>query len=84
MSVIDARKMTNESCVITAICDMDGEISHMAIPMSTAEFEDAHEAWQCGKMIQDAFPMLSAEQREFIMTGISPQKWNEMFGVDGE
>jgi hypothetical protein len=37
-------------------------------------------SWQYEKMlIQDAFPFLSNDEREFIMTGITPDEWNEMF-----
>lgn len=33
--------------------------------------------WQAGrKLIQNAFPYLNAESREFIMTGIMPESWN--------
>jgi hypothetical protein len=30
-------------------------------------------------LIQDAFPDLTADQREFIMTGITPEEWDQMF-----
>jgi len=43
------------------------------------------------KMVQDAFPDMSPEDREFLMTGITPQEWKELFddpenelGVDNE
>ena len=29
--------------------------------------------------VQHAFSNLPAEQREFILTGITPTEWNEMF-----
>ena len=32
--------------------------------------------------IHVAFPNLSAEDREFIMTGITPEEWEEVFGPD--
>lgn len=32
-----------------------------------------------GKLVQDAFPNLSAEHREFILTGITPEEWNATF-----
>jgi hypothetical protein len=32
-----------------------------------------------GVLIQDAFPQLSKEQREFIKTGITAEEWDEMF-----
>jgi hypothetical protein len=32
-----------------------------------------------GVLIQDAFPQLAKEQREFIKTGITSEEWDEMF-----
>jgi len=29
--------------------------------------------------VQDAFPHLSADDREFIKTGITPEEWDAMF-----
>jgi hypothetical protein len=38
-------------------------------------------SWQMnGALIQDAFPYLSAGEREFILTGITQMEWNELFG----
>lgn len=34
------------------------------------------------RYIQDEFPTLSAELREFIKTGITPEEWNNMFGMN--
>lgn len=42
--------------------------------------EDQLHAWADGKLIQDAMPNLSADDREFIMTGITPQEWDSSFG----
>ena len=36
------------------------------------------------KLIQDEFPELSAEQREFLMTGITPAEWLAMFPPEKE
>lgn len=32
------------------------------------------------ELIQDIFPELSADDREFLMTGITPEEWNAEFG----
>ncbi len=37
-------------------------------------------AWESGVLIQDAMPDVPAPLREFLMTGISPEEWTEMFG----
>lgn len=34
-------------------------------------------------LIQDIFPNLSAGEREFLMTGMTPNLWNELFGMNG-
>ena len=35
------------------------------------------------KMIQDVFPDLNLEDREFLLSGITPAKWNAMFNNEG-
>ena len=42
--------------------------------------EDQLERWQRGERIQDAMPYLSASDREFIMTGITDDEWDQAFG----
>lgn len=37
-----------------------------------------------GALIQDAFPHLSPEEREFFMTGITAEEWVEHFGTEDE
>jgi len=36
-----------------------------------------------GARIQDAFPDLTRDQREFLITGLSPEGWKLIFG-DGD
>jgi hypothetical protein len=35
-------------------------------------------------LVQDAFPNLDIGQREFLISGITPQEWNETFGEEGD
>lgn len=37
--------------------------------------------WQEGELIQIAMPNLSANDREFLMTGITPEEWDSAFGA---
>jgi hypothetical protein len=32
-----------------------------------------------GAMIQDALPFLNADQREFLLSGLTPEMWDELF-----
>ena len=38
------------------------------------------EAYQNGALLQAAFPHLSADDREFFKTGITPEEWEKAFG----
>jgi len=40
------------------------------------------EAWRLGALIQDVLPYVSAPDREFIVSGITPEEWNEMFNQE--
>lgn len=35
--------------------------------------------WQRGTLVQDAFPNLTADEREHLLNGIHPACWQEMF-----
>ena len=37
-------------------------------------------AWRAGQLIQEAMPNISPSDREFIMTGITDEEWNEEYG----
>lgn len=50
------------------------------LPITQAEYD----AWKNGTLIQNAFPQLTPDQREFMMTGITAEEWDEMFGESEE
>jgi len=42
---------------------------------------DDYIRWKEEKLcVQDVFPMLDKEMREFLITGTTPAEWKEMFG----
>lgn len=61
-----------------------GKVNTMELPMSEEQFNAAFDAWNRGVLIQNAFPMLSADQREFIKTGIYGAEWDTFLGTDDE
>lgn len=62
-----------DNVVLQGVCTVTGKIH--SVRVSKKKFED----WHGGQMIQDAFPELSPDQREFIMTGTTPAEWDAMF-----
>ncbi|MCY4119343.1 MAG: hypothetical protein OXG72_00270, partial [Acidobacteria bacterium] len=40
--------------------------------------------WERGEEIQTALPGLSPDEREFLLSGATPEEWTELMGSDGE
>ena len=38
--------------------------------------------WEAGELIQNVFPDLSPDDREFLMTGVTAEEWAEFVGDD--
>ena len=62
------------------VCQFNGRVYEMDFPnMTASQYYDAREKWKGGLLIQQAFPFLTADEREFIMTGTPPHVWKEIF-----
>lgn len=61
--------------IITKKSMYSGKFNTMDLPIT----EEQIARWQSGTLIQNAFPNLNADQREFLMTGILPEEWDVMF-----
>ena len=66
----------NEVTVKTRVM---GEDVEMTLPVS-AERVRKYLNGEGPRFVQDAFPDLDAGQREFLISGTTPQRWNEIFG----
>jgi hypothetical protein len=62
--------------IITRTSPFSGKEHTLDIPVT----QDQINAWEKGELIQRAMPNLTADEREFIKTGITPDEWNKMFG----
>ena len=61
--------------LIEKVSILSGKTNKMEIPVTEKQLQE----WVDGKLIQDAMPNLTPEQREFIMTGATPEEWNASF-----
>jgi hypothetical protein len=59
---------------ITRTNPFNGEVNTLDIPVTDEQIQ----AYAAGALIQDAFPNLSAGDREFIKTGITEESWENM------
>jgi hypothetical protein len=68
--------------IITRKSILSGKLHSLDLPGVT---EDDIRAWRAsGKLIQDTFPALTKQQREFILTGITEAEWLAEFGESDE
>ena len=59
---------------------LTGTQKSLVIDISVERISAMWYQWQmAGKFIQEAFKESSAEQREFLITGITPAEWNATF-----
>jgi len=54
---------------------LTGKSHTMDLPITEEAFRDGLHRRDGGDLIQHAFPKLTDGQREFIMTGITPEEW---------
>ncbi len=72
---------------IKATSQLTGKEHTMDIPGVTQE--RLNKCWRFnpnreGKHIQDEFPELTPDQREFLMTGITPDEWESLRPTDAD
>ena len=65
----------------TVVADGMMGTTSMVMPMSVKEFNKAHAAWKAGALVQHAFPLLNAVQREFLLTGMEPSQQDVVFAA---
>ena len=53
---------------------LSGDVHTWDLPVT----EDQIRRWESGELVQDVFPDLTADQREFILSGITPAEWAKM------
>ena len=65
---------------ITRTSMFTGVTRTLDLPITEAQLS----AWESGTLIQVAMPQLSADDREFVMTGVTAEEWDHEFGDDEE
>ena len=61
-----------------------GASGTMELKMTDQDFLRRMNDYENGAKIQDAFDNLNPEEREFIMSGFTPEAWTKMFGSGEE
>jgi hypothetical protein len=61
---------------VTGNCFVTGNEHSVNVPLA------GFKKWESGMMIQAAMPGVSAEDREFLISGTSPAGWRQLFGQE--
>ena len=61
--------------LITRVSPVTGITNSWEIDITPEQWSD----WCAGALIQNAMPHLSPDEREFIMTGLTPSDWDSLF-----
>jgi len=60
--------------IIERISDLTGRRHTREVDVTEAQLK----CWAEGALIQNAMPNLSADDREFLMSGITPEEWETL------
>ncbi len=63
---------------LTRRSPVSGKINTLSLDIS----EEEYTRWMAGEPAQNVFKRLNADQREFVITGIYPGEWDEIFGEE--
>ena len=64
--------------LITRKSVLSGIVRTLDINITQKQLDD----WLNGALIQEAMPNISPDEKEFIMTGITSEEWDETFKED--
>ena len=72
------RGATPDTYTIHRRCEFCGDLSHTTVPGPGLW------AWEHGEFVQVAFPTLTSDQREQVLTGTHPACWDATFPEEEE
>lgn len=74
MGTIKYTTFLKDGWITLHVEDLYGDEHHFDVKQA-----DYH-AYEDGELIQNCFPYLTMEQREIILSGMTQDMWDEMFG----
>lgn len=60
--------------LVTKISQLSGKEHTMSLDIT----EEQISSWKVGVLVQRAFPQLKPHEREFLITGMTPEEWDEL------
>lgn len=65
---------------VTRISPLTGNVNKMYLDITQEQIAEWNAPAEERRLIQDIFPNLNDDEREFIMTGYTPADWRNLYG----
>ena len=65
--------------LILKVSQLSGKLNSMELNVTESQMDRFHNRIENGEYVQTIFPNLTSEEREFLLSGITPTEWNETF-----
>ena len=65
---------------VTRISPLTGNVNKMYLDITQEQVNEWNKPAKERRLIQDIFPNLNDDEREFIMTGYTPADWRNLYG----
>lgn len=66
--------------LVTNISQLSGKETTLELDITEEQLERFYNRRENGEYVQTIFPNLTPAEREFLLTGISPIEWENIFG----
>jgi hypothetical protein len=62
--------------LVAKVSPISGTVNERELPITLEQVE----AWRDGAFIQDVMPHLTPGEREFLISGVTEEEWDAVFG----
>lgn len=67
---------------VSNVSQISGKTNTMELDVTIEQLERIENRYTSRELIQNIVPHLSADEREFLMTGITPEEWVAIYGEE--
>jgi hypothetical protein len=70
--------------LITKTSNISGQENTLDLDITQDQLDRVNNRFNTTELIQNIVPNLTPGEREFLITGITEQEWDELYGEEGE
>ena len=78
---VQFKSFNDSSVTVSRISNFSGKMNTMTLPIKPVEFYRLKRQWDKGEYITDVYTMLNPDEREFMISGMTPEEWNKFMAM---